>query len=69
VQNNRYSGPVRLIGRQLRALLHANRIEIYAGRTLTVRHERFMGKDGSQLEVLPHRLTRRTALQATSAFI
>lgn len=49
--SNRYSVPVRLIGRQVRALLHANWIEIFDGATLVARHERFMGKGGSQLDL------------------
>jgi hypothetical protein len=51
VHSNRYSVPVRLIGRQVRALLHANRIEIYEGTSLVAEHERFMGKGGSQLDL------------------
>jgi transposase len=51
VASNRYSVPVRLIGRQAHALLHANWIEIYDGATLAARHERFMGKGGSQLDL------------------
>jgi hypothetical protein len=51
VASNRYRVPVRLIGRQARALLHANWIEIYDGATLAARHERFMGKGGSQLDL------------------
>ena len=51
VQANRYSVPVRLIGRQLRALLPANRIEIYDSTRLVARHERFMGKGGSRLDL------------------
>lgn len=51
VQANRYSVPVRLIGRQVRALLHANRIEIYDSNKIAAQHERFMGKGGSQLDL------------------
>jgi transposase len=51
VASNRYSVPVRLIGRQARALLHANWIEIYDGAILVARHERFMGKGGAQLDL------------------
>lgn len=51
VQSNRYSVPVRLIGRQVRALLHANRIEIYDSASPVAEHERFMGKGGAQLEL------------------
>jgi hypothetical protein len=51
VASNRYSVPVRLIGRQARALLHANWIEIYDGVALVACHERFMGKGGCQLDL------------------
>ncbi|MFF3459604.1 hypothetical protein ACFYXH_35965 [Streptomyces sp. NPDC002730] len=33
VRSNAYSVPVRFIGRQLRVLLHANDLVVYAGRT------------------------------------
>lgn len=51
VQSNRYSVPVRLIGRQVRALLHANRIQIFEGPSVVAEHERFMGKGGAQLNL------------------
>lgn len=51
VRSNRYSVPVRLIGRQVRVLLHASILEIYDGRTLAARHERLMGKGGARLDL------------------
>jgi transposase len=51
VRNNRYSVPVRLIGRQTRVLLHASHLVIYDGRTEVCRHERLMTKGGTRLEL------------------
>ena len=51
VRSNRYSVPVRLIGRQVRVLLHASTVEVYDGRTLAARHERLMGKGDSRLDL------------------
>jgi transposase len=51
VRTNRYSVPVRLIGRQVRVLLHASDLVIYDGRVEVARHERLMAKAGSQLDL------------------
>ena len=51
VRNNRYSVPVRLIGRRVRVLLHASDLVIYDGRTEVARHERLPGKAGARLDL------------------
>lgn len=50
-RNNRYSVPVRLIGRRVRALLHSSELVIYDGRTEAARHERLPGKSGARLDL------------------
>ena len=51
VRNNRYSVPVRLIGRRVRVLLHASDLVIYDGRTEAARHERLPGRAGARLDL------------------
>jgi hypothetical protein len=51
VRNNRYSVPVRLIGRRVRVLLHASDLVIYDGRAEAARHERLPGKGGARLDL------------------
>ena len=51
VRTNRYSVPARLIGRQVRVLLHASELVVYDGRTEVARHERLIAKGGSRLEL------------------
>ena len=51
VRSNRYSVPVRLIGRPVRVLLHASGLVIYDGRTEVARHERLPGKSQSRLDL------------------
>ncbi|WP_432420565.1 IS21 family transposase [Nocardia carnea] len=51
VRTNRYSVPVRLIGRQVRVLLHANHLVVFDGRTEVARHERLLGKARSRLDL------------------
>jgi hypothetical protein len=51
VRNNRYSVPVRLIGRRVRVLLHASDLVIYDGRTEAARHERLPGTAGARLDL------------------
>jgi hypothetical protein len=51
VRTNRYSVPVRLIGRRVRVQLHASDLVIYDGRTEAARHERLMAKAGVRLEL------------------
>ena len=48
---NRYSVPMRLIGHQVRVLLHASDLVVYDGRTEVARHERLAGRGGSRLEL------------------
>lgn len=51
VRNNRYSVPVRLIGRRVRVLLHASELVVYDGQADVARHERLSVKGGAQLEL------------------
>jgi len=51
VRTNRYSVPVRLIGRRVRVLLHASVLIVYDGRVEACRHERLMTKSGSRLDL------------------
>jgi hypothetical protein len=51
VRTNRYSVPVRLVGRQVRVQLHASDLVIYDGRTPVARHERLMAKSRSRLDL------------------
>ncbi|WP_228839471.1 IS21 family transposase [Nocardia farcinica] len=44
IRTNRYSVPVRLIGRQVRVLLHASHLVVFDGRTVVARHERLLAK-------------------------
>lgn len=51
VRMNHYSVPVRLIGRKVRVLAHANELVIFDGRREIARHDRLAGKGGSRLEL------------------
>jgi transposase len=51
VRTNRYSVPVRLIGRRVRVLLHASHLVVYDGQIEVARHERLMAKGGTRLEL------------------
>ena len=55
VRMNRYSVPVRLIGRQVRVVLRSSELVIYDGRREAARHERAAGRGGETL-VLDHYL-------------
>ena len=44
VRMNKYSVPARLVGRQVRVLLHASDLAVYDGTTEVARHERLMTK-------------------------
>ena len=48
---NRYSVPARLIGRQVRVLLHASELVVFDGRAEVARHERLIAKGGSRLDL------------------
>lgn len=51
IRTNRYSVPVRLIGRRVRVLLHATELVVFDGRTEVARHERLLAKAGTCLEL------------------
>jgi hypothetical protein len=51
VRTNRYSVPVRLIGRQVRVLLHASHLVVHDGRVEVAHHERLPAKGGTRLEL------------------
>lgn len=51
VRTNRYSVPVRLIGRTVAVLLHASDLVVYEGKVESARHERLPGKGGSKLDL------------------
>jgi len=51
VRTNRYSVPVRLIGRRVRVLLGANELAVFDGRSEVARHERLLAKGGTRLEL------------------
>ncbi|GAA3475530.1 hypothetical protein GCM10018966_000560 [Streptomyces yanii] len=44
---NRYSVPVRLIGRTVRVMLHASELVVYDGREEVARHERLIARNGT----------------------
>ncbi|MGY4984054.1 IS21 family transposase [Streptomyces sp. 900105755] len=51
VRTNRYSVPVRLIGRTVRVMLHASEVLAYDGREEVARHERLIAKGQARLEL------------------
>jgi transposase len=51
VRMNQYSVPAHLIGRQVRALLHASDLVVFDGRREVARHERIPGRGESRLEL------------------
>ncbi|WLQ38357.1 IS21 family transposase [Streptomyces castrisilvae] len=51
VRTNRYSVPVRLIGRNVRAMLHASELVVYDGRDEVARRERLIADGGTRLEL------------------
>ncbi|WP_222870249.1 Mu transposase domain-containing protein [Actinomadura decatromicini] len=51
VRTNRYSVPVRLIGRMVQVVLHASDLVAYDGREQVARQERIRAKGGRQLEL------------------
>jgi len=55
VRNNRYSVPVRLIGRQVRAVLRSSELVVYDRHAEVARHPRLAAKGGERL-VLDHYL-------------
>ncbi|MEU6212135.1 hypothetical protein ABZ891_19820 [Streptomyces sp. NPDC047023] len=57
VRMNRYSVPVRLIGRTVRVMLHASELVVYDGREEVARHERLIARGATRLD-LDHYLER-----------
>jgi hypothetical protein len=51
VRTNRYSVPVRLIGRKVRVMLHASELIVYDGQAQVARHERLLAKAGARLDL------------------
>jgi hypothetical protein len=51
VRTNRYSVPVRLIGRMVRVVLHASELVVYDGREEVARHERLKAKGACRLDL------------------
>jgi transposase len=51
VRQNRYSVPVRLIGRRVRVLLHAGELLVFDGRVLVARHARLVARGQTRLEL------------------
>ncbi|MGW0606900.1 Mu transposase domain-containing protein [Streptomyces sp. NPDC002640] len=48
---NRYSVPVRLIGRTVRVMLHASELVVYDGREEVARHERLIARGANRREL------------------
>ncbi|WP_426570365.1 Mu transposase domain-containing protein [Streptomyces canus] len=51
VRTNRYSVPVRLIGKRVRVVLHASHLVVYDQHVEVARHERLIAKAGCRLEL------------------
>ncbi|MFZ3573900.1 IS21 family transposase [Streptomyces sp. BH097] len=51
VRTNRYSVPVRLIGKRVRVVLHASHLVVYDQNMEVARHERLIAKGGCRLEL------------------
>ncbi|EST37068.1 transposase [Streptomycetaceae bacterium MP113-05] len=51
VRTNRYSVPVRLIGRRVRVVLHASHLVVYDQNVEVARHERLIAKGGCRLDL------------------
>lgn len=51
VRTNRYSVPVRLIGKRVRVLLHASHLVVYDRNVEVARHERLITKGSCRLEL------------------
>ncbi|MBF6229366.1 IS21 family transposase [Nocardia abscessus] len=50
-RTNKYSVPIRFVGRPVRILLHASWLVVYDGRTEIARHERLIGKALTRVEL------------------
>ncbi|WP_167549327.1 IS21 family transposase [Streptomyces griseochromogenes] len=51
VRTNRYSVPVRLIGKRVRVVLHASHLVVYDQNVEVARHERLIAKGGCRLDL------------------
>lgn len=51
VRTNRYSVPVRLIGKRVRVMLHASHLVVYHKNVEVARHERLIAKGSCRLEL------------------
>ncbi|MFE5798123.1 hypothetical protein ACFQ8C_36890 [Streptomyces sp. NPDC056503] len=51
VRTNRYSVPIRLIGKRVRVVLHASHLVVYDRNVEVARHERLIAKGGSRLDL------------------
>lgn len=51
VRTNRYSVPVRLIGKRVRVVLHTSHLVVYDQNVEVARHERLIAKSGCRLEL------------------
>ncbi|MFI9780582.1 Mu transposase domain-containing protein [Streptomyces sp. NPDC051956] len=51
VRTNRYSVPVRLIGKRVRVVLHASHLAVYDTGVEVARHERLIAKGGCRLDL------------------
>ncbi|MFJ4526214.1 Mu transposase domain-containing protein [Streptomyces sp. NPDC088810] len=51
VRTNRYSVPVRLIGKRVRVILHASHLVVYDKNVEVARHERLIAKGSCRLEL------------------
>ncbi|MFI6728645.1 Mu transposase domain-containing protein [Streptomyces atratus] len=76
VRANRYSVPIRLIGKRVRVVLHASHLVVYGQKVAVARHERLIAKGAIRLELdhCPEVLVRKpdafpgsTAVEARSA--
>ncbi|MER5217807.1 hypothetical protein ABT063_46725 [Streptomyces sp. NPDC002838] len=51
IRTNRYSVPVRLIGKRVRVIPHASHLVVYDRNVEVARHERLIAKGGCRLEL------------------
>ncbi|WP_425597516.1 IS21 family transposase [Streptomyces tendae] len=51
IRTNRYSVPVRLIGKRVRVVLHASHLVVYDQKVEVARHERLIAKGGCRLDL------------------
>ncbi|MQA17187.1 MAG: IS21 family transposase [Pseudonocardiaceae bacterium] len=51
VRMNKYSVPARMVGRQVRVLLHASELVVFDGKSKIARHERLMTKGATRVDL------------------